>query len=173
MYEESQDLSKNRATLYSDALDIYLRRWRAEKRIQEDRIYQKLGIDLQKILLSEIAYNSFKADKLFFSQQQIVNKIKEFLASNANVSKNVDTEAILDAMAIQQGILVERARDVYSFSHLTIQEYLTAKYIEDHRIIEELVAKYLTDERWKEVFLLVAGLMRGGADELLLLMESD
>uniref|UniRef100_UPI0039C73C06 NACHT C-terminal helical domain 2-containing protein n=1 Tax=Nostoc sp. CCY0012 TaxID=1056123 RepID=UPI0039C73C06 len=70
-----------------------------------------------------------------------------------------------------KGILVERAEDVFSFSHLTLQEYLTAQYIDDHRLVEQLVTAHLTDERWKEVFLLVAGLMRGGVDDLLLRME--
>jgi hypothetical protein len=70
-------------------------------------------------------------------------------------------------------VLVERAEGIYSFSHLTLQEYLTAQYIDDHRQIETLVTEHLTDARWQEVFLLVAGLMRGGADDLLLLMEKE
>jgi hypothetical protein len=70
-------------------------------------------------------------------------------------------------------VLVERAEGIYSFSHLTLQEYLTAQYIDDHRQIETLVTEHLTDARWQEVFLLVAGLMRGGADDLLLLMEKQ
>jgi hypothetical protein len=77
----------------------------------------------------------------------------------------------LNAIAIQQGILVERAEDVFSFSHLTLQEYLTAQFIDDHHQVPALVARHLTDERWQEVFLLVAGLMRHGADELLARME--
>ena len=74
---------------------------------------------------------------------------------------------------MQQGILVERAQDIFSFSHLTLQEYLTAKYIDDHNQVEQLVTNHLTDKRWKEVFLLVAGLMNRGADELLLLMMAE
>jgi predicted NACHT family NTPase len=50
-----------------------------------------------------------------------VSQITEFLASNDNTSKNLEAEAVLDAIVIQQGILVERARDVYSFSHLTLR----------------------------------------------------
>jgi hypothetical protein len=79
----------------------------------------------------------------------------------------------LDAITIEQGILVERARDVYSFSHLTLQEYLTAQYIYDHRLLANLVTEHLTDKGWKEVFLLLAGVMRGGADDLLLWMEKE
>jgi predicted NACHT family NTPase len=90
-----------------------------------------------------------------------------------NAPKHLDGEAVLDAIAVQQGILVKRAEDTYSFSYLTLQEYLTAQYIDDHQQIELLVHQHLTDERWREVFLLVAGLMRGGTDNLLLLMNQQ
>jgi thiol-disulfide isomerase/thioredoxin len=172
-YDESQDLPKKRATLYGNALDILLRRWASEKRLPTDQVYRQLGIDLEKIMLSEIAYDNFVSDKLFFSQPEVLNKIRKFLASNDNAPKNLDAGKVLDAITIEQGILVERARDVYLFSHLTLQEYLTAQYIDDRRLIEKLVTEHLTDKRWKEVFLLVAGVMRGGADELLLLMEKE
>ena len=45
--------------------------------------------------------------------------------------KYLDGESILEAIAIQQGIFVERATGIYSFSHLTLQEYLTAQHISD------------------------------------------
>ena len=59
-----------------------------------------------------------------------------------------------------------------AFSHLTLQEYLTAQYIsqKDSRI-QELVTKCLSERRWREVFLLVAGL-KDDAGELLKLMET-
>jgi hypothetical protein len=58
---------------------------------------------------------------------------------------------------------------------LTLQEYLTAQYIADNNLIEQLVTDHLSDYRWREVFLLVAGLVRAknGADDLLLLMEKE
>ncbi|MHC5723468.1 MAG: NACHT domain-containing protein, partial [Nostoc sp.] len=168
VYAESQDLPKNRATVYSDALDILLKKWAAEKCLQTSPLSRQLGIDLEKIILTEIAYHTFKSQRLFLSHQELVSQIKEFLHNNDNAPKDLDAEAILDIITIQQGILVERARDIYWFSHLTLQEYLTAQYIDDYRQVEKLVTEHLTDQRWKEVFLLVAGLMRGGADDLLL-----
>jgi hypothetical protein len=86
--------------------------------------------------------------------------------------KSIDGAAVLRSIEVQHGILVERAEGIYSFSHLTLQEYLTAQYIDDHRQIESLVAEHLTDGRWREIFILVAGLMRGGSDELLRRMEA-
>ncbi|MBD2740356.1 NACHT domain-containing protein [Coleofasciculus sp. FACHB-1120] len=173
VYDRSQSFPDNRSVLYRKALRILLEEWASEKRILQDEIYQGLHTELEEILLSEIAYKGFEADRLFFSQREVVEQIKTFLASNLNAPQHLDGEAVLNAIAIQQGILVERAEDIFSFSHLTLQEYLTAQYIDDHRQIEKLVTEHLTDQRWQEVFLLIAGLMRGGADELLLLMEKE
>ncbi|MDJ0673327.1 MAG: NACHT domain-containing protein, partial [Microcystis sp. M53598_WE2] len=127
----------------------------------------------EEILLSEIAYQNFVADKLFLEKREVVKQIKDHLKQNLNAPQHLDGEKVLKTIEIEQGILVERARDVYSFSHLTLQEYLTAQYIYDNDLIEETVKNHITETRWQEVFLLVAGLMRGKADKLLLAMEKE
>lgn len=173
VYDKQLDFPKNRASLYGDALDVVLKEWAAEKRIHNQPIYRDLPLELELELLSEMAFNSFVDDQLFFDKRDVTHGIKTFLIDNLNVPKHLDSEAVLEAIEVQQGILVERARDVYSFSHLTFQEYLTAKYIVNNDQVTWLVNKHLTDERWREVFLLVAGLMRGrqGADTLLEVIE--
>jgi hypothetical protein len=175
VYDEGLDFPKNRAALYGEALDVLLRKWASEKRIQHHPIYQELSLELERELLADIAFESFAEDQLFFNKRSITKQIRDFLVSNLNAPKHLDGEKVLEAIEVQQGILVERARDAYSFSHLTFQEYLTAQYIVDNQQIEWLVTHHLTDEHWKEVFLLVAGLMPGrkGADQLLLLMEKQ
>ncbi|MGV0024234.1 NACHT domain-containing protein [Phormidesmis priestleyi] len=173
VYDRSQNFPQNRSVLYRKALRVLLEEWASEKRILQEEIYEGLNTELEEILLSEIAYTGFESDRLFFSQRELVSQIKAFLTDNLNAPKHMNGEGILNAIAIQQGILVERAEDVFSFSHLTLQEYLTAQYIDDQRITNKLVTYHLKDERWREVFLLVAGLMRGGADELLLAMETE
>jgi hypothetical protein len=170
VYDRSQNFPQNRSTLYRKALRVLLEEWAAEKRILHEEVYEGMNTELEEILLAEIAYEGFQADRLFFGQRELVGQIKAFLTDNLNAPKHLNGEAVLNAIAIQQGILVERAEDVYSFSHLTLQEYLTAQHIDDHRLAEELVTEYLTDERWREVFLLVAGITRGGADRLLTAM---
>lgn len=173
VYDRSQNFPHNRSVLYRKALRVLLEEWASEKRILQDEIYQGLSTELEEVLLAEIAYRGFEVDRLFFDQREIVDQIKQFLANNLNAPRHLDGEKVLDAIAIQQGILVERAEDVFSFSHLTLQEYLTAQHIDDHRLVPELVAQHLTSERWQEVFLLVAGLMRAGADELLRAMAAQ
>lgn len=135
-----------------------LEEWAAEKRIQQSEIYKGLNPDLEKVLLAEIAYNSFVNDQLFFTQQELVEQIKAFLADTVDQPKYLDGKAVLDAITIQQGILVERAEGIFSFSHLTLHEYLTAYHVaQQPDQMQALVEEHLTDDRWREVFLLVAG----------------
>ncbi|MBD2176028.1 NACHT domain-containing protein [Pseudanabaena sp. FACHB-1998] len=171
-YDKSQTFANNRSGLYKKALRILLEEWAAEKRIMRQAIYEGLSVELEEVLLSKIACEGFEADRLFIPQTQLVERIKEFLSSNLNAPKQLSGEQVLEAIAIQQGILVERVEDVYSFSHLTLQEYLTARYIYAHGQISQMVEKYLIDDRWREVFLLTSGLMvERGSDELLLEMH--
>lgn len=172
VYDKSQTFSNNRSGLYKKALRILLEEWAAEKRILRREVYEGLSIELEEVLLSEIAYAGFAADRLFMSQSQLVEQIKGFLSSNLNAPKHLDGEAVLDAIAIQQGIWVERTEAVYSFSHLSLQEYLTARYICVHGQFCKMAEQHLTNNRWREVFLLTSGLMVDkGADELLLAMH--
>jgi len=159
IYDEFQDFPKKRHQVYGEALDVLLRKWAAEKRLQQEPIYQQFGADLD--------------DQLFFARQTVLDQIQDFQADNEN-APDLDASKILTEIEVQQGILVERSRGAYSFSHLTFQEYLTAKCIVDNQKVEQLVRDHLTDERWREVFLLVAGLVPGkrGADDLLRAMET-
>jgi predicted NACHT family NTPase len=165
VYDELQVFPKNRAALYKDALDILLRRWTAEKRIQRDPIYKDLTIQLEEMLLAKIAYEQFSQNRLFFDKQTVTSEICAYIAENLNAPKHLDGENVLREIQIQQGILVGRSSDTLSFSHLTLQEYLTAQYVLDLQLIDELVSQHLNNPRWREVFLLVAGLMRNGGDQ--------
>lgn len=172
VYDESLRFPKSRAALYGEALDVLLKKWAAEKRLNRDPIYQELSPELEQVLLSEIAYTSFTADELFFSKREAIAQARKFLVNNLHAPKHLDGEAVLSAIEVQQGIFVERTRDVYAFSHFTFQEYLTAQHILDEGKVEQLVIQHLLEERWREVFLLIAGLM-SRADKLLELIEIE
>jgi len=173
LYQRSRKFPTNRATLYERALRVLLEEWAAEKGVFKDDVYKGLDTKRKEMMLSEIAHDAFQADHLFLPRREITDQIEQLLAEMLPDETFIDGEAVLRSIEKQHGVLVQRAEGVYSFSHLTLQEYLTAQYIDDHRQIEKLVKEHLSDERWREVFLLVSGLMRGGADELLLLMEKE
>jgi energy-coupling factor transporter ATP-binding protein EcfA2 len=191
VFNDLKDLPPNRSDLYEQGLNLLLQKWdetRGVRRELGNEIYRKLSVEEKKKLLSYVAAHKFEQEQyLLFAQSEI----QEYIAEYLHISTE-DGQAVLKAIEAQHGLLIERAKRIYSFSHRTFQEYLTALHIYHHRQIEQLVAAHLTNqhiyhysqieqlvianltnEHWEEVFLLVAGLMRGGADELLLLMEKE
>ena len=115
VYDREQTLPAQRSTLYGKALNILLSEWAAQKRLEQNPIYEGFHPDLEKVLLAQIAYDSFKQDQLFFLKDDLTRRIGDFLADTLNAPKHLDGAAVLKAIEKQQGILVERATNIYSF----------------------------------------------------------
>lgn len=171
IYKHEQKLPSSQATLYHKALDNLLEDWAKEKKLQQDPIYQGFSNEVEKDLLSQIAYQGSVNDQVFFTQEELIEQVKVYLSDMVDKPKYLNGKAILDAISIQQGILVERAEYIFSFSHLAFQEYLTAQYIRrDFNLIKSSVDQHLDNPNWREIFILVSSLLRNG-DKFIGLME--
>jgi NACHT domain len=160
IYGRTQSFPNNRVVLYQKILDIFLEQWADEKMTHREPVYASLNTELEKILLTQIAYHGFVEDRLFFTRTELIDYVQNFLEDSVDKPKYLDGKAILNAIAIQQGILVERAENIYSFSHLSIQEYLIAQHLSQNgTLLREVVEQRLTELRWKEVFLMVSSLL--------------
>lgn len=160
----------NPANLYQQGLKIMLVEWNEAKGIRRDEVYRNLSVYRKKELLSHIAAVTFTQGDYFFEQNKIQRIVIDYLRTlpEQNIETHQlqeDSEAILKSIELQHGLLVERANGIYSFSNLTVQEYLTAMKIvnsleEEPKIapLEELVEK-IGEKRWREVFLLVASML--------------
>ncbi|MFN6471456.1 MAG: NACHT C-terminal helical domain 2-containing protein [Nostoc sp. SerVER01] len=179
VFEESGDFPANRSELYKEGLDALLKKWDAKRGIQRDQVYKKLSVQRKEDLLSKIAFITFEQGDYFFKQKTAEMYITEYIRNlpNANTDEEalqVDSERVLKSIEAQHGLLVERAKGIYSFSHLTFHEYCTAREIV---IVKQLsedtlhnLLSHLTETRWREVLLLAVG-MSASADRLLLLMK--
>lgn len=69
---------------------------------------------------------------------------------------------------------MERARGIYSFSHLTFHEYFTARKIKEagNDKLLHILAAHITETFWREVFLLTVGML-DNADLLLQLIKEQ
>jgi hypothetical protein len=79
----------------------------------------------------------------------------------ADNTEDVDGEAVLRAIESQHGLIIERAYNIFSFSHLTFHEHFAAHYIAAHPesgILRGAVA-HAADTRWREVLLLTASML--------------
>ena len=189
VFQNKGDFPNKRSKLYEAGLDILLVQWDEARGIHRDEVYRNLSLSHKIKLLSQIATQTFEEEKYFFEESETVEYIAEYLANlslpslsvNSDCSDNdpqslrLKSAAVLKSMEAQHGLLVERAKGIYSFSHLTFQEYLTAKYIvasiEQTEWLEKL-ANRVNQPRWKEVFLLTIELLRN-AEPLLLAMKAQ
>ena len=181
-FSETMTFPQRRVEIYQEALDALLKKWDSSRRIKRDELYRKLSLGHKENMLSRIAAQTFERNEYFIQQPELERLITDY-AKNVpphDTNEATDGEVILKAIEAQHGVLVERAREVYSFSHLTFQEYFTAKYIvanADKGTLTNLVNAHCTDRRWSEVFLMTTSLLpdasqfiktfRRGVDELL------
>lgn len=180
VFEESGSFPGNRAALYKEGIDALLKKWDAKRGIQRDEIYQKLWTQRKEDLLSKLAWETFSQGEYFFKQDKAEKYIGEYIRNlpGANTDEEalrLDSEAVLKSIESQHGLLVERAKGIYSFSHLTFQEYFAAREIivvrqSSDEALEELVNN-IFNKRWKEVFLLVTT-MSSNMERFVLFMKN-
>ncbi|MBA3923479.1 MAG: NACHT domain-containing protein [Nostocaceae cyanobacterium] len=165
LYQRSSEFPTNQAIFYQRALELLL----TSRPIESDS--QRLTPQQEQKILAEIAYEAFDDDRLFLPQLEIAAKIEKRLREIHPQTEAINSINIVKSIAIQSGVIVERSPGIYSFAYSPLQEYLTAQYIDHREWVEKTVTEHLTDERWHPIFVLLAALMQGGADELLLLLE--
>jgi predicted NACHT family NTPase len=156
-YDEGQQFPANRSSLYRRAMQILLEKWAAEKRIHHEDIYQDLNTDIEIEMLAEVAAFFYDREQTLFLAEELKERLRYFIENTMDL-KLPPVSRIIEAIEVQQGLLVQRSADVYSFSHLTIQEYLTAFYYYVPGRMPQLIAARLFDPKWREVFLLQAGM---------------
>ncbi|HEY9600034.1 MAG TPA: NACHT domain-containing protein, partial [Allocoleopsis sp.] len=167
------EFPKNRSELYQRGINILLEEWDAERGIERDEVYGRLDLEGRKALLTHVAKVSFEENRYFFKQEEIEKYIADYLRTlpHAQIdSLQRDSRAVLKSIEVQHGLLMERAPEIYSFSHLTFQEYFTAKWFCD-RDWKSLV-KYVTEVRWGEIFLLAVQILQS-PDELFQVMKQQ
>lgn len=180
-FEESGSFPANRSELYKEGLDALLRKWDAKRGIRRDSVYKDLSVQKKEDMLSQIALTTFEKGDYFVKQRQLEDYIYDYIRNTANAKTDdeelhLDSEAVLKSIESQHGLFVERARGIYSFSHLTFHEYFAARQIvvstspsKLDAALQNLVT-HINDKRWREVILLSVGMARE-ADDLLLLIK--
>lgn len=181
VFQVKSDFPAKRSDLYKQALDILLVRWDKAKGIKRDDFYQELPLHHKLKLLNQIATLTFEQGQYFFPQSNVQHYIVDYLRSLPNAQTDPEelqliSEGVLKSICVHSGLLVERARGIYSFSHLSFQEYLTARNIVasfEPQVLHLNLARltsHITEPRWRKVFLLAAGML-DNADDLISLMQ--
>jgi hypothetical protein len=81
-----------------------------------------------------------------------------------------DAGPVLQEMLHHHGLLVERAPGVFSFSHLTFQEFFVARYLVTTNTMSVL-PDYVASPRWQEVITLSANMLPDASELVLAILE--
>jgi predicted NACHT family NTPase len=183
IFHSEQKFPIKQAEFYKQGMDLLLGKWDETKGIERDRMYKGFLLPQKVKLLSQIAQATFEKGQYLFSENTIERHIADYIQTLPDVSDDPEeisqaSESILRAIESQHGLLTERARGIFSFSYLALQEYFTArKIVASYNLqalgssLQELVA-HITDPDWHEIFLLTASMLRS-ADGLVQLMKQQ
>ena len=161
VFQQTGKFYSQRSKLYEEGLELLLVQWDKSREIERDEVYRDLSVERKLELLSYVAVKKFEQEQyVLFEQEELEEYIGEFLGIERR-----ESQGVLRAIASVHGLLIERSYRVWSFSHLTFQEYLVAKWFYDQGNWDELVIQ-ITKTYWREIFLLASELL-ANADFLL------
>ncbi|MGF1520468.1 MAG: NACHT domain-containing protein [Nodosilinea sp.] len=168
VYETGVSLPETRGQVYAKILDIFLTDWPRQKNAGggSNKNQPRLTLYSERKLLAEMAYKSFSSNQLVFAKLYIQQAIDDFLTRESE-SRAIDPGALLQEIESRQGILVERFQGYFSFSHLTLQEYLTAQYVAENAAAEQVMCAHMGDRRWREVVLIAIEILGDRGIDLL------
>lgn len=168
--QDEGEIPTDRIWLYKKGLDLLLTKWNDQKQISDWEIggeyYRNLSLGKKRELLIGIASSKFanSKDSVLFSQEELLDQIRLIL----KLKKEEECVSILKSIEAQHGILVERADELWSFSHLTFQEHLNFKWLVQQSP-KEMAAKII-DRQWQEAIKKIVG-SQCPADELITLIK--
>jgi predicted NACHT family NTPase len=166
VFQQTGKFYSQRSKLYEEGLELLLVQWDKSREVERDEVYRDLSVERKLELLSYVAVKKFEQEQyVLFEQEELEGYIGEFLGI-----ERWESQGVLRAIASQHGLLIERSHKVWSFSHLTFQEYLVAKWFAVSCTYKDLL-KHLTNEKWRQIFLSLVEIMNNANEVLLLIKE--
>ena len=169
VHEQGGELPKSRGQIYGKILEIFLAEWPRQKNIEGDPSLAPSGLTAyaKQKLLATIAYERFKANQLVFSRQYLQQAIEAFVTQGPPWVREMNPGLLLEDLESRRGLVVERFQGYFSFSHLTLQEYLAAQYVVEHPETRPVLIDHSGDRRWREVVLIAVETLDNRSLELL------
>jgi predicted NACHT family NTPase len=182
LFHRPDKFATKKVEFYKQALELLLGNWDEVRGIQRTQVYTGFGLVKRLNYACELAFETFEKGQCFFEEEVLEKFTVKYITNQVEVGTDPEeiyqsTEAVLRAIKAQyHGLLVQRARGIFSFSYLAFQEYLIARLISVSCNIQSseeclyTIMSHLSDRRWREVFLITANMLRC-ADDLVLIMS--
>lgn len=137
--------------LYRKGIRLLLQTWNETKGISDwemgDEIYRRLSISEKEDLLIELAALKFENPRNFvvFDEEPLSSQISELL----NLPDRNSGRKVLKAIESHHGLLIERADQLWSFSHLTFQEYFAIQWLT--QLPPTAFTQKMSNQHWQKI----------------------
>ncbi|WP_100447268.1 NACHT domain-containing protein [Glycomyces xiaoerkulensis] len=145
VHRERRALPEGRADLYHQLCDVML--WR---RAESKKLTMKPSGAVRQGILAALAYEMMIAETRDFPREQVLEVLQRQLDS---IDTDITPDLLLESIVESSGLLVERERDLYAFTHQTIGEYLASTHIRTHHLTATLIRE-VDNAWWRETTLL-------------------
>jgi hypothetical protein len=142
-------------------------KWDGFRKVARNSILNKYNSVLQRVsIVARLARAMFTEGKIVFSAEDVKTSTWLKVGGTAIHEEELPARDLLESLYNDFGILIEQTNGMFSFFHLQLQEYLTARSLMESGQLMERVEMMLNDgKRWAEVWGMLAP-MCGDADIL-------
>jgi formylglycine-generating enzyme required for sulfatase activity/energy-coupling factor transporter ATP-binding protein EcfA2 len=161
VHRDRVKLPDRRAELYGEAVDVLLGKWDEARGVKETPILRGRPFDTgdKRLILQSVALHMHERQVKELDLDELRRLLETMLLDNVRDEREVEqaVSRFLTIIEERTGLLVARGEGVYSFSHLTFQEYLAALAVADRGDYIAYTLARVPDPWWREVILLEAG----------------
>lgn len=154
-YEKNMSIPVSKVMLYDMIIDLLIKDWRLDKGLEPELYFERMIYQRLRLILSSMAYHFLELKQKIFRSADVIEFFKTRMEE-----LGLDTENAEDfprEIEVTTGLLVEQVDGWHSFSHLTLQEFLTAEHIaRNDQLAAAALKEHLKDRDWEEVFILTA-----------------
>ncbi|MCP4661046.1 MAG: SUMF1/EgtB/PvdO family nonheme iron enzyme, partial [bacterium] len=155
VHRDRKTLPEKRVELYRECALVLLELWRRAKGMPLDFLAQEA-----LRLLQPLAYWLHVGERKEAQLEEVLPHLEEPLRALGR--RPEDGGVLLQAIRDQSGVVVSLGQGAYGFLHLSFQEYLCARHVQDRALRDPAVlrrlAEHFGEPWWREVILLAMGL---------------
>ncbi len=169
VHRERVKLPDRRAELYAEAVDVLLGKWDEGKSVADIPILTDRAFDIgdRRLMLQAVALYMHEQERREIDRddlERLVSVMFQDITGDAQQAEHA-VQRFLRVVEERTGLLVARGQGIYTFSHLTFQEYLAAVAIAGRDDYVDYALARSGNPWWREVILLEAGYLSSQSRE--------
>jgi NACHT domain len=155
LFKNDHNLPNQRSEVFERCIQILVREWDTEREFRRSSQFSALSDEKHIQILSEIASYYLKQSRRYFGEDELARFV-EHIQEEFEI-EDADPREMIKEICSHYGIIVPAGYANYGFSHLSFQEYLTARYAVKMDQFDSLLVDYAENKRWLETVLFAAG----------------